>query len=63
MLTASLAVITLHALAGPAIELGPELWMATFAAVAASAVIGAALVFAAIARLGGRHPARAGWRC
>jgi diguanylate cyclase (GGDEF)-like protein len=57
-LTASLAVITLHALAGPTIELGPELWVAVFAAVGVSAVTGATLVFAAIGLAEGVIPSR-----
>jgi diguanylate cyclase (GGDEF)-like protein len=57
-LTASLATITLHALAGPTIELGPEVWIAVFAAVGASAVTGATLVFAAIALSEGVIPSR-----
>ena len=63
VLTASVAVVTLHALAGPAAELGPDLWLATFAAVGASAVIGAALVFAAIALSEGFIPIAPAERC
>jgi len=57
-LTACLAVITLHTLApGPQL-LGPELWLAVFAAVLVSAVTGATLVFAAIALAEGVFPSR-----
>ena len=43
-LTACVAVITLHALAPVPQVLGPGLWLAVFAAVLVSALIGATLV-------------------
>ena len=57
-LTACLAVITLHALAALPGTLGPRMWFATFAAVGASALTGATLVFAAIALSEGVIPSR-----
>ena len=57
-LTACLAVITLHALAPVPQVLGPSLWVAVFAAVLVSAVMGATLVFAAIALAEGVFPSR-----
>ncbi len=57
-LTACLAVVTLHALAPAGSGLGPELWFATFAAVAVSALSGATLVFAAITLAEGVIPSR-----
>jgi diguanylate cyclase (GGDEF)-like protein len=57
-LTACLAVVTLHALVPPPQELGPGLWAAVFAAVLVSAVMGASLVFAAIALAEGLFPSR-----
>jgi diguanylate cyclase (GGDEF)-like protein len=57
-LTAGLAVVTLHALAPAPADLGPQLWFATFAAVAVSALSGASLVFAAITLSEGVIPSR-----
>jgi hypothetical protein len=57
-LTACLATITLHALAPVPQVLGPGLWAAVFAAVLVSALMGATLVFAAIALAEGVFPSR-----
>ena len=57
-LTACLATITLHALAPVPQALGPGLWAAVFAAVLVSSLMGATLVFAAIALAEGVFPSR-----
>ena len=58
-LTASLAAITLHALAPPPVTIGPVVWSATFAAVFAASLMASVLVFCAIALMeGGIAPRR-----
>jgi diguanylate cyclase (GGDEF)-like protein len=55
-LTASLATITLHALAAAPATAGPGLWAATLAAVAIASLVGATLVFSAIGLAEGALP-------
>jgi diguanylate cyclase (GGDEF)-like protein len=55
-LTATLAVIVLHALMPPPAEIGPGVWTATFAAVAAASLVAAGLVLAVIALAEGSLP-------
>jgi diguanylate cyclase (GGDEF)-like protein len=55
-LTATLTVVVLHALMAAPAEIGPGVWTATFAAVAAGSFVAAALVLAAIALAEGALP-------
>ena len=57
-LTATLATITLHALAPAPAPIGPEVWGATFAAVFASSLTASVLVFCAIGLSEGGIPSR-----
>ena len=57
-LTATLATITLHAIAPAPQEIGPVVWGATVTAVFASALTGAVLVFCAIGLSEGAIPSR-----
>jgi diguanylate cyclase (GGDEF)-like protein len=57
-LTATLATITLHALAPAPAEIGPAVWGATFVAVLVSSATGALLVFCAIGLSEGAIPSR-----
>jgi diguanylate cyclase (GGDEF)-like protein len=57
-LTSTLAVVVLHGVATQAHASGPTLWAATFAAVGASSLVGAVLVFCAIGLAEGAVPSR-----
>jgi hypothetical protein len=57
-LTASLATITLHAIAPAPGAIGPAVWGATFVAVFAASLTGAVLVFCAIGLSEGSIPSR-----
>ena len=57
-LTATLAIITLHALAPAPAPIGPEVWAATFAAVLVSSLAASVLVFLAIWLFQGGIPSR-----
>ena len=57
-LTSSLAVVVLHAIATDPHASGPALWGATFAAVGASSLVGAVLVFCAIGLAEGAVPSK-----
>jgi diguanylate cyclase (GGDEF)-like protein len=56
VLTSSLALVVIHTLAPGTTATGPQLWGATFAAVAAASALGAALVYGAIGLAEGAVP-------